>query len=468
MAIGAWCCLVLACNTTSIMPPKPTNTVFAEPAKPTSGISLPVVINLRAISQSLNAQYAERYYTDDSYENNNADQLKITVFKREPLVIQAIENNILADVPMRIEGSYQFASKLLGMNVTHQQPFNFNVTVNLQTLPTFDKDWNLKLNSKANIRWDDLPNFSVIGVQVDFQKMFGKIIQGRIDKLTDQLDEEITRAVNLRKLVSDNWKQITQPFSLDKKTNSWLVIKPRNVFYTQLQGYDSLAKINLGLYSVIEVVSGYKPTTDSSTILPILYQTNKIDDKVNLILNTEIKFEQINKLIQEQIAGKPIKLEAKEYVIDILDAQVFAHGDKIMIGVQVSGKLNKGLISKKIKGIIYLEGTPIYNTNKQSITIKDIDLNVKTKDVLLKSASWLANSKLFKNSIESKLEFSIANQLTQAKKLANEAVNKQYSKSVQLSGVVTEIAPTQVYITPNAIRVNIKATGKIGVELSGF
>lgn len=468
MAIGAWCCLVLACNTTSIMPPKPTNTVFAEPAKPTSGISLPVVINLRAISQSLNAQYAERYYTDDLYENNNADQLKITVFKREPLVIQAIENNILANVPMRIEGSYQFASKLLGMNVSHQQPFSFNVTVNLQTLPTFDKDWNLKLNSKANIRWDDLPNFAVIGVQVDFQKMFGKIIQGRIDKLTAQLDEEITRAVNLRKLVSDNWKQITQPFSLDKKTNSWLVIKPRNVFYTQLQGYDSLAKINLGLYSVIEVVSGYKPTTDSSTTLPILYQTNKIDDKVNLILNTEIKFEQINKIIQEQIAGKPIKLEAKEYVIDILDAQVFAHGDKIMIGVQVNGKLNKGLISKKIKGIIYLEGTPIYNSNKQSITIKDIDLNVKTKDVLLKSASWLANSKLFKNSIANKLEFSIANQLTQAKKLANEAVNKQYSKSLQLSGVVTEIAPTQVYITPNAIRVNIKATGNVGVELSGF
>jgi hypothetical protein len=468
MAIVAWCCLVLACNTTNIMPPKPTNTVFAEPAKPTSGISLPVVINLRAISQSLNAQYAERYYTDDSYENNNADQLKITVFKREPLVIQAIENNILADVPMRIEGSYQFTSKLLGINVTHQQPFSFNVTVNLQTLPTFDKDWNLKLNSKANIKWDDLPNFSVIGVQVDFQKMFGKIIQGRIDKLTAQLDEEITRAVNLRKLVSDNWKQVTQPFSLDKKTNSWLVIKPRNVFYTQLQGYDSLAKINLGLYSVIEVVSGYKPVIDSSTTLPILYQTNKIDDKVNLLLNTEIKFEQINKLIQEQIAGKPIKLEAKDYVIDILDAQVFAHGDKIMIGVHVNGKLNKGLIKKKIKGIIYLEGTPMYNANKLSITIKDIDLNVKTKDVLLKSASWLANSKLFKNSIESKLEFSIANQLIQAKKLANEAVNKQYSKSVQLSGAVTEIAPTQVYITPNAIRVNIKATGKIGVELSGF
>lgn len=462
------CGLFCACSTTTIQPPKPSAIPFIEPEKPTSGINLPIVLNLRAISQSLNAQYPEKYYTDDSYDNNEHDQLKITVLKRGPLLIQAFENNLLADVPMRIEGSYQLLSNFLGKNISHQQPFSFNLTVNIKTLPTFDKDWNLKLNSKANIKWDDLPNFSVIGVQVDFPKIFGKIIQGRIDKLTSQLDDEITRTVNLRKLVSDNWKQVTRPFSIDKKTNSWLVIKPRNIFYTQLQGYDSVAKIDLGLYSVIEVISGYKPLFDSSSTLPMLYQTSKIDDKINLLLNTEIKFEQINKLIQEQITGKPIKLEAKEYVIDILDAQVFAAGDKIMIGVHVNGKLNKGILSKKINGIIYLEGTPMYNANKQSINIKNIELNIKTKDILLKSASWLANSKLFKNSIENKLEFSIANQLIQSKKLANEAVNKQYNKNLQLSGVVTDIAPTQIYITPNAIRVNIKAIGKIGVELSGF
>jgi hypothetical protein len=88
--------------------------------------------------------------------------------------------------------------------------------------------------------------------------------------------------------------------------------------------------------------------------------------------------------------------------------------------------------------------------------------------VLLKSASWLANSKLFKSNIESKLEFSIAKELQDAMKIANESVNKPYGKKLQLNGVINQITPTDVFVTPNAVRVNIKATGKIGIKLNGF
>ena len=87
---------------------------------------------------------------------------------------------------------------------------------------------------------------------------------------------------------------------------------------------------------------------------------------------------------------------------------------------------------------------------------------------MLKSASWLANSKLFKNSIESKLEFSIAKELKDAIKIANEAVNKQYGKKLQINGVINQITPTDIFVTPNAVRVNIKAVGKIGLKLNGF
>ena len=87
---------------------------------------------------------------------------------------------------------------------------------------------------------------------------------------------------------------------------------------------------------------------------------------------------------------------------------------------------------------------------------------------MLKSAQWLANSVLFKQSIEKQLEFSIAKPLADAKKLADEAVNKTYYNTIQLAGHITHIAPSQVYINPNAIRVDIKAEGKIGVTVKSF
>lgn len=460
--------LVFSCNTTHIKPPKPLNTSYIEPAKPTSGVTLPIVVNLKTISNDLNAQYPEKYYIDDSYENNGYDNLKISVVKRSPLNISAGGNQIFVSAPMRIEGTYRISKKVLGMNVTHNQGFKFNLTVDVQTLPVFDKNWNLKLNSKSTIRWEDLPNFEVAGLQVDFPKLFGKIIQGQVDKITAELDQEISKTVDLRKLVSDSWKQAKQPVSIDATTNSWLVIRPKQVFYTQLEGFDSLAKINLALYTVIEIVSGYKPLADTATVLPYLYQTNKLDDKINLMLNAEIRFDQINQLIQQQLNGKSIKLESKEYSLDIIDAKVFGNADKILIGVNVNGKVKRGVLIKKIKGIVYFEGTPVYHSQKQSITIKNFELNIQTKDLLLKSASWLANSTLFKKSIESKLEFSIAKELQNATKLANEAINKQYGKKIQLNGVINQITPTDVFVTPNAVRVNIRATGKIALKLNGF
>lgn len=460
--------LVASCNTTNIKPPKPSNINFTEPVKPISGITLPFVLNLNAIASDLNAQYAEKYYTDNAFENNNNDNLKLDVIKRAPLHISAKGSQVFVSAPMRIEGVYRMSKKVLGMDVTHEQGFKFNLTVDVQTMPTFDKDWNLKLNSKSNIRWEDLPSFEVAGIQVDFPKMFGKIIQGQVDKITSQLDEEIAQSVNLRKLVNENWKQLTQPINVDAATNSWLVVRPRQVFYTPLEGFDSLAKINLALYSVIEVVSGFKPAADTAKSLPVLYQTNKLNDKINLMLNTEVTFDHMNKLIGEQLAGKSLKLESKEYDIDILDAKVFGNADKILVGVNLNGKVKKGLMSKRIKGIVYFEGIPVYNAQKQTISIKNFDLNIQTRDVLLKSASWLANSSLFKKSIESKLEFSIAKELQDAKKIANEAVNKNYTKTLQLNGTINQIEPAEIFLTPQSIRVNIKATGKIGVRLNGI
>ena len=459
---------ILACNTTYIKPPKPSNTNYIEPAKPISCITLPILLDLKAISNDLNALYLEKYYFDDSYENNGHDHLKVTVLKRAPLHISAFGNHVFLSAPMRLEGNYRINKKVLGMNVAYDQGFKFNLTVDVQTLPVFDKNWNLKLNSKSNISWEDLPNFEVAGLQVDFPKMFGRIIQGQVDKITTQLDQEIANTVDLRKLVNDGWRQVIQPIRIDTLTNSWLIMRPKQVFYTQLEGFDSLAKINLGLYSVIEIVSGYKPLADTTSVLPYLYQTNKLDDKINLMLNAEISFDQINQIIQQQLIGKSIKLESKEYSINILDAKVFGHADKIIVGVNLIGKLKRGALTKKIKGIVYFEGTPVYNIPKQTISIKNFGLDVQTKDVLLKSASWLANSKLFKSSIESKLEFSIAKELQDALKMANEAVNKQYGKKLQFNGAINQIMPTDVFLTPNAVRVNIKAVGKIGLKLNGF
>jgi hypothetical protein len=100
---------------------------------------------------------------------------------------------------------------------------------------------------------------------------------------------------------------------------------------------------------MIELVSGYKPKNDSFlTTLPPLRQTNSFNDHVKINLSANISFDQINEKLAQQFVEKPILLEGDEYKINIKEAKAFPYGNKIMIALDVDGKVTKGKISDKI------------------------------------------------------------------------------------------------------------------------
>jgi hypothetical protein len=86
----------------------------------------------------------------------------------------------------------------------------------------------------------------------------------------------------------------------------------------------------------------------------------------------------------------------------------------------------------------------------------------------LGSIHWLLNSKKFRESLEKQMVFSIATQLNDAKKSANDAINKKWLDLLDLSGTISSIEPAGIYITPNNLNINITTEGTLKVSLNGF
>jgi hypothetical protein len=139
-----------------------------------------------------------------------------------------------------------------------------------------------------------------------------------------------------------------------------------------------------------------------------------------------------------------------------------------MIALDIDGKVRKGIVGKNIKGIVYATGIPIYNAKSKTIEIKQFDFELKTRDILLKAASWLVKSKSFKENVESKLVFPIEDKLTQARITANDAVNKKMIDNIDIKGFVKNLEPGNIYITPTAIKLNIVTDGNLEINLNGF
>lgn len=454
-----------SCKTVKIEPPKPKSFIGVQPPKPTSIIGLPINIETEGLSKSLNKKFTTQLYKDSSFEDNGGDNLKLNVVKRGDFIVSTENNGLSMSAPLHIDFNYLLSF----FGGSQQINKGVNLTINFTTNPAIDRDWNLILNSKGKITWDDLPVIDLGITKLDLPNIFGSLIQSLVNKMAKKIDTEVPKTLNLKKQVSDAWMTLKDPILLDSANKAWLMVNPKNVFITPITYTKTQMQIKLGVSSVIELVSGFKPVNDSfAKQLPPLRQVNNLDENIKLNLGASVSFDQINEGLAKQFAGKPIELESYDYKMKINDAKAFNYGNKVMIALDIDGKVRKGIVGKNIKGVVYATGVPIYNAKNKTIEIKQFDFELKTHDVLLKAGSWLLNSVVFKQTIEKQLVYSIADQLNQARLSANDAVNKKMIETVDIKGFVKNLEPGEIFVTPNSIRINIITDGTIAVNLNGF
>lgn len=458
--------LFYACKTKTITAPKPPDVAIVAPPKPTSIIGLPIHISTAGLAESLNKKFANELYKDDRFDDNGNDNLKLTVIKRGDFTVNTSNNGLSVLAPLHIDFAYN-VKVFGGFEKTISQSLNLSVL--FTTTPAIDKDWNINLNSKGKITWDDLPVINLGFTQLDLPKLFGAIIQGQVNKMAVKIDQEVPKSIQLKKMVGDAWKGLAEPTLLDSAYNAWLVLNPKNVFITPINYTPEAMQISLGVSSVIEVVAGYKPKNDSFQVnLPPLNQVNRIGEEVKINLGAAVSFDKINAVLEQQFGNKPMVLEGNEYKINIKEAKAFAYGNKVMIAIDLDGKVQKGMLGKGIKGIVYATGIPAYNVATKSIEIKQFDFEVKTRDILVKSAAWLVNSKKFRENLEKQMQFPIADQLKQATQTANESINKKWHPMMDVSGLIRKIEPGNIYVSSNALNINIITEGTLKVMMNGF
>lgn len=454
-----------ACNTTNIKVPDPEKTTFTEPIKPFSTIAIPINIPLNDITAIVNKQLKQELYADNSFDDNNFDQLKVTVSKRDQIRIEAATGGFKIVAPLHISATYRIQKKIFGKTINHEQPISLNLTAVIYAIPSIASDWKLLLKSTTQLQWDDLPVIEFAGIKVDIPQLFGRIIDNQVQQLNGLIERRVPEQVNLRALVLKQTQALNKPFSLDTATNSWLAMKPLGFFYTPFKTTPTNLTFSIGVASNVEIISGQYPDLAPNTTLPPIKLVQQLNDQVKLCLTTQVSLQTINKLLQQQIAGPLNKFEDKNYLINILEAKAFGNNGKINIGARINGWYKLKNKTRKIKGIIYLEATPFFDEASQSILIKDFDYSLKTQNVLAGSAAWLLQFSGLKNKLAKEMKFNIAKELAFAKQKANETLNNTYANYIRLNGNINKITIPTILFTPTNMRIDIYAEGNINAQI---
>ena len=416
---------------------------------------MPVTIPLSEISNMINASVKELVFQDDSYTDNNNDQFKVKVWKTRPIrLVGGTSQNLLIEVPLKI-----WAEKGIGtlgvysyQNTTFETVMSFNTTIN------FNNNWTISTNTQPNgFRWVTKPVLDYGRIQIPITSLVEKSLKEQQGKFAKTIDQQMATQLNFQQYAVMAWNVFSQPFNISEEYNTWLKISPVGVNITPLKFYGNEITTNIGMDIYSETFTGSKPsaspTVKSATnfnVIPVLA------DKFLLQTTANVPFSEATNIARNMFMNKEYDVRGSK--VKIKDIRVYGAEGRVIIEAETEGYVN---------GKAIISGIPVYDETKKKIVLSNTKFNLRTANVLQKTATLLFKGKIVKMIEE---EYGIPTQELElaSKKSIEEAFNKEYYKGLKMNGRVFNLKPGSVLLNPSGITAVIETNATLKLILNGI
>lgn len=323
------------------------------------------------------------------------------------------------------------------------------------------RKFNLKYNTAVKVNSDysfntttNLQKFELLDpceltiANIDVTTDVEKEITKQLKVLEREIDKQFS-SIDIKSIAKESWKLLQQPTEIPGY--GYLSLAPSSLAISELKFSDKKARFNFNI-DVSPSFTTEKPQLITSA-LPNLSQ-NKADNGLNFGLDVILGYDSLSNFIRTSVKGEVFEIKRKKIIID---------------DIAVSGSTDNRIILKTTfsgskRGVVYLLATPILNDSLMQIELTNVDFDVKTKSVLLKSAKWFFNSKI-NQLVEEQGKFKYTTMLEDVKKEINSAFNQPLTEGVMMNGRINKIALNSIYYTNTHLVLRTQMTGSMKLIL---
>ena len=299
----------------------------------------------------------------------------------------------------------------------------YSTTVKVNSDYTFKTSTNLQ-------KFDLIDPCELTIANIDVTTDVEKEITKQLKNLEQEIDKQFSQ-IDIKSTAKESWKLLQE--STEIPGYGYLNLSPSALAMSDIKFNDKKASFTFNI-DVAPTFTTEKPTF---TILALPELTkSKVDNGLNFGLDVILSYDSLSSFIRSSFKGQTYQVKRKKIVID--DIAVSGSKDnRIILKTQFSG-------SKK--GTIYLLATPVLNDSLKQIEFKNVDFDVQSKSVLLKSAKWFFSSKITQM-IEEKATYNYTEMVDDMKKEINTSLNQELTKGVNMKGSITNIGINSIYYT---------------------
>lgn len=422
-----------------------------------STISVPISISIEEINQLVNNSIKGTIYQDNSFTDNDNDQFKVKVDKYGQIKLTALKDNrFLIEVPLQI-----WAEKGYGaMGKYVYQDTKFHIVMKFISSVEFKSNWTLETKTSTyGFDWTTKPVLDYGSVKIPIASLIESTLKEQQAKFTTIIDEQVKENFDLKPYLLMVWNNFNAPINISPEYKTWLKITPDKVYMTPITIYSNVIKGTVGLDLYSETYIGQIPMTAPLALTFPNYQLKKeIPTDFNLKTTANVTFEKATELAKQQFVGEEFVLTSEKNKVRIADMRMYPESDLVVLEVQTEGE---------VKGTTIIKGFPYYDREKQRIALRDIQFQLKTKNLFHKTITALFEGKI-KRMIAEDYGIPLGDMIKMSKESLMESFNKEYYPGIFLKGNVVNFQPVQILVFPNNLTVVIDTEANLKMNVNGL
>ncbi len=434
----------------SLKPEKPAEsyqpvTLQLEP----SYISIPLEVRINALEKLLNDNLKGLIYED----NDLSDNIAVKAWKKEDFKL-ALQDNVLSyRIPLKLWVKAGYKVSKFGLSVSDYKEMNAEIALKFKSTITLQPDWTVTTQTVSDgYEWLSAPVVKVGMVEIPVTLIADLLLKANQKTINKQIDQGIKENLDTRKYVADAWKTLQKPLKINDEYEVWLKVTPQEIQSTPIKGSGGMLKQQLAIKSIAEASVGKEPVSTNPVPLGKLDIKSKLPEGFLINLSVDLPYSKANSLAKTYLNNKAF--QQGKYTLLIKDADIYGNNDRMIVHLVVAGSL---------KGDLYLTAVPVYNDEKQSIQVTNVDFDVKTRNVLAKSGSWLLKSYLLKM-IQQNLEFPLAEQLEASRKMLQDNMKEiPLVGNIYLDGKLESLRLGSVQLHEGGITSLVKLGGSLKI-----
>jgi hypothetical protein len=406
--------------------------------KEISSLNVPIEVTAGEVGKVLNQAVPRELYKGSTKTRG----VTADILRNGQIAVSAADNFIYFTLPVTMSLSY-------GMFETAAIPLNLKFRAN----PKVSPGWKLNTDIQYMGLSDLLAEETGVGpISIRPRRIVEEITQPLQRVLSDLINRKINEKFPLKSQVARAWNAAQKPVSVDKSRNAWLKLTPREVMLSPLNTRNNRIMFSVGINSFAELALGAEPPAPPPLPLPDLKLVNTEDRNFRIALNADLFYSDILKIASPLLLNKEFQSDGKIIIIKALD--LYGNGDNFIVKLETSGSL---------EGIFYLTGKPRFDPLTRIFSVEDVDFDMETRSLLLKTADWFLHS-VIRSRIQERLNMNLTQQLEQYRDIAGKAIAQvQLADHVVLKGNVKSLQFSDVLVQKDRISIQLFTEGESAI-----